>query len=239
MDKGIFITGTDTGVGKTIVASILASYLKSIGHDVGVMKPVHTGCRLIRSSPMGHDTRLLMLAAGVQDPPEMITPYCFRQPLAPWPASQIEGVKIRTSVLLRAYRELCRRHPFLIVEGVGGLAVPITAHMTVLDLARLFKLPLLVVTRPGLGTLNHTQLTIEYARLGKVPVKGIVINETERKKSGLVERTNSALLAMHCKTPVLGRIPFIEGLKHHGLGRHQAREIIRRHIKIGELMHFP
>ena len=137
--KGIFITGTDTGVGKTVVASVLASYLRSTGLDVGVMKPVHTGCRSNRSGPIGHDTRILMRAAGVEDPSEMITPYCLKHPLAPWSASQMEGVTIRASVLLKAYRELCRRHPFLIVEGVGGLAVPITAHMTVLHLARQLK----------------------------------------------------------------------------------------------------
>ena len=239
MDKGIFITGTDTGVGKTVVAAALASYLRSTGLDVGVMKPVHTGCRSIRSSPIGHDTRLLMLAARVQDPPEMITPYCLKHPLAPWTASQMEGVKIKTSVLLRAYRELCRRHSFLIVEGVGGLAVPITAHLTVLQLARFFGLPLLVVTRPGLGTLNHTQLTIEYARSRQVPVKGIVINETERKRSGLAEKTNPSLLAALCKTPVLGRVPFIEGLKLSGLGLHRTGEIICGHISMRELMQFP
>ena len=239
MDKGIFITGTDTGVGKTVVAAALASYLRSTGLDVGVMKPVHTGCQSIRSGPIGHDTRLLMLAARVQDPPELITPYSLKHPLAPWPASQMEGVKIRTSVLLRAYQELCRRHPFLIVEGVGGLAVPITAHMTVLHLARLFGLPLLVVTRPGLGTLNHTQLTIEYAKSRKVPVKGIIINETERKRSGLAERTNPALLAALCKTPVLGRIPFLKGLLNSGLGLHRTGKIICRHIRMRELMQFP
>lgn len=240
MDKGIFITGTDTGVGKTVVAAALVAYLRSTGLDVGVMKPVHTGCRLSRSRSMGEDTRLLMRAAGSQDPPEMITPYCLRHPLAPWAASRMEGVRIRASVLLRAYRELCRRHPYLIVEGIGGLAVPITARMTVLDLAQRFGLPLLVVARPGLGTLNHTRLTIEYAKIRKVPVKGIILNETERRRSGLAERTNPALLEVLCKTPVLGKIPFIEGLKHNRLGLDGGmEEVVRRHIRIGQLMHLP
>jgi dethiobiotin synthetase len=238
MDKGIFITGTDTGVGKTMVAAALASYLKSTGLDVGVMKPVHTGCRLIHSRPSGGDTRLLIQSAGVKDPPEMVTPYCLRHPLAPWTASQLEGVKIKTSVLLKAYRELCRRHAFIVVEGIGGLAVPITARMNVVDLALRFELPLLVVTRPGLGTLNHTQLTLEYAKAKKVPVKGMVINQSEKRAAGMAEKTNSVLLAALCKVPVLANIPFIEGLNPERPGLDRAIKAIHRHMRRKDLIHF-
>jgi len=236
MKKGILITGTDTGVGKTVVSAALVYYLRSQGLDVGVMKPVHTGCRFIGSKPIGEDTQLLIRAAGVQDLPEMVTPYCLEYPLAPWTASQLEGVHIKLFVLLKAYQELRRRHSFLVVEGVGGLAVPITARLSVADLALSFELPLLVVARPGLGTLNHTKLTIEYAKARKIPVKGIVLNETQKRKAELAEKTNPAALTALCNVPILGNIPFIHGLKHHGSGLNRAIKRVKRHIRMEALI---
>jgi dethiobiotin synthetase len=276
--KGIFVTGTDTGVGKTVVAVAIAFYLRSQGLNVGVMKPIHTGCQFIghehaqraQSPPVkaglaseykkgdllhsgrripagegrvlqpgGADTKLLMNAAGVQDPIEWITPYCLKYPLAPWTASQLEGVHIKLSVLLKAYQELRHRHSFLVVEGVGGLAVPITERLSIVDLALRFELPLLVVARPGLGTLNHTKLTIEYAKARKVPVKGIVLNETQKRNAGLAEKTNPAVLMALCNVPILGSIPFIQaiqGLKPRGAGLNRALKRVERHIRMKALM---
>ncbi|MCI0526950.1 MAG: dethiobiotin synthase [Nitrospira sp.] len=239
MDRGIFITGTDTGVGKTIVAAALAYYLRTSGLDVGVMKPIQTGCRLIHSRLLGDDTRLLTQAAGVKDPSTLVTPYCLKHPLAPWTASQMERVKIKPSVLLKAYRELCHRHAFMVVEGIGGLAVPITARMNVVDLALFFELPLLVVTRPGLGTLNHTLLTLEYACARKVPVKGIVINQAEKRAAGLAEKTNLMALTALCKVPVLGSIPYIEGLNSGESKLDRAVKAVHRHMKMDGLFHLP
>ena len=236
MKKGIFITGTDTGVGKTVVAAALASYLKSNGLDVGVMKPIHTGCRLIKSKPMGEDTQLLMHAARVQAAAELVTPYCLKYPLSPWMASQLEGINLKLSVLLKAYHQLRQRYTFLVVEGIGGLAVPITARLTVMDLALRFGLPLLVVARPGLGTLNHTKLTLAYAKAKKIPVIGVILNQTQNHKTGLAEKNNPAALTAFCKVPILGNIPFIKGLELHGSGLNRAVMRVGRHIRMEALM---
>jgi dethiobiotin synthetase len=147
----------------------------------------------------------------------------------------MEGVKIKLSVLLQAYRELCRRHLFMVVEGVGGLAVPLTARMNVADLALYFKLPLLVVTRPTLGTLNHTLLTLEYARAKKVPVKGIVINQSEMRATGLAEKTNPSVLTALCRVPVLGSIPYIEGFDSKPSGLNRVIKRVHRYMKIEDL----
>jgi dethiobiotin synthetase len=236
MGPGIFITGTDTGVGKTIVAAAIASRLRAEGLDVGVMKPVQTGSRSTRTPPLGPDTRLLMRLAEVRDPPEMVTPYCLRQPLSPWAASRLEGVKIKPSIILRAYRKLRQRHTFLVVEGVGGLAVPITSRLTVLDLAKWFRLPLLIVTRAELGTLNHTKLTLEWANRHRVPVRGMVINQTRRRRPGLAEKTNAVLLPKFCKTPVLGNIPFIKRLEEEGSKLDRWIRAVGRYIRVGDLI---
>jgi dethiobiotin synthetase len=235
--KGIFITGTDTGVGKTVVAAALACYLRSAGLNLGVMKPILTGCGSTRSRRLKGDTRLLMQAAGVKDPVKWVTPYCLREPLSPWAASRMEGIKIRPSVLLKAYRELCRRHDLMVVEGIGGLAVPITEDMNVVDLVLEFELPLLVVTRPDLGTLNHTLLTLDYAKARKVPVKGIVINQSVKRRIGLAEKTNPAVLAAFCKVPVLGNIPYIEGLNSERSRLDRAVMGVYRHMEMEGLFH--
>jgi dethiobiotin synthetase len=236
MKKGIFITGTDTGVGKTVVAATLASYLRSNGLDVGVMKPIQTGCRRTKSESVGKDADLLMYAAGVQVTHELVTPYCLKYPLAPWTASQLEGVHLKLSVLLKAYHQLRQRYTFLVVEGVGGLAVPITARLTVLDLAMRFELPLLVVARPGLGTLNHTKLTIDYAKIKKIPVIGVILNQTQNHKTGLTEKTNLTALKALCNVPILGNIPFIKDLELGISGFNRAIKRMRRHIRMETLM---
>lgn len=236
MGKGIFVTGTDTGVGKSIVAAALAYALRSKGHDVGVMKPVHTGCKSTGPKRGGEDTQLLIRAAGVQDPINIVTPYCLKHPLAPWPAGQMEGIRIKLSVLRKAYDALYRRHTLLIVEGIGGLAVPLTARLSVADLVLEFGLPLLVVTRPGLGTLNHTRLTLEYAKTRRIPVQGVIINQTHKQPSGLAERTNPQILTALCKVPILGNIPFVNGLKPYGSGLDRTLKGVSRYIDVENLM---
>lgn len=237
--KGIFVTGTDTGVGKTVVAVAIAFYLRSMGIPVGVMKPVQTGCRRTRRKLLGDDTRFLIQAAGVQDPPERITPYRFRHPLAPWTVSRLERVRIKASTLLRSYERLRRQYNYMVVEGAGGLAVPITAHMSFLDLAKLFGLPLLVVARPGLGTLNHTRLTVEYARRHHVPVQGIVLNQTEKRRTGLAEKTNPYILRRICQVPVLGNIPYIDGLSRSSQSSGETIRKVVQHIRMDKLVKIP
>jgi len=237
--KGIFVTGTDTGVGKTVVAAAIAFYLRSRGIRVGVMKPIQTGCRRTAKRPAGDDTRCLMRAAGVQDPPERITPYCLRYPLAPWTAARLEGVRIKASTLLRSYNQLRRQYDYMVVEGAGGLAVPINARMNFLDLAKLFGLPLLVVARPGLGTLNHTRLTVEYAMRNHVRLEGIVLNQTQRTRPGLAEKTNPLILRRICKVPVLGNIPYMDGLNRNPERLCGIIRKVVRHIRMTQLVKIP
>lgn len=172
--KGVFVTGTDTGVGKTLVAAALAVFLRRRGLDVGVMKPVETG--VADPGELGNDGRLLKWAAATSDEAGLICPYRLRAPLAPAVAAEKERVFIDCGQLIETVDLLAARHDYLIVEGAGGLMTPLNGGILLADFAKNIGLPLLTVCRPGLGTINHTLLTIFAARAMAIPLAGFLIN---------------------------------------------------------------
>lgn len=226
----LFITATDTGVGKTTVAAGIASALAGMGRDVGVMKPFATGCRPKGGKLRSDDAELLAAAAGSRDPYELINPSAYRQPLAPYSAARVEGRKVDLSAVKRAYRELRRRHDFLIVEGIGGIAVPIAKGYVVADFVREMKLPAIIVARPSLGTLNHTLLTVEAAQRRKIDLLGIVINNAEGVRNDSAVRTNTRYWKEISSVPLLAIIPLIKGTQYliHPVFADLCRGLLRR-----------
>lgn len=203
------VTGTDTGVGKTLVSGGLAAAFARRGYRVGVMKPFATGARTVKGRLVSDDARFLRKAAGVDDPLDLINPVCLKPPLAPTMAAEVARTKISLAPVLAAWRTLSRRHDPMIVEGVGGLLVPLVPGLTVADLARRLRLPLLIVTRPALGTLNHTALTVEVARAHGLRILGLVVNAAHPGRKGLAERLNPAALQLFTKVPVLAELPYL------------------------------
>lgn len=202
---GIFITGTDTGVGKTIVAATLARLLKIRGCNVGVMKPVTSGCREEGGVLVSDDAQLLCQAALQPYTPNH-APYCLREPLAPAEAARRDGVNIDFSHIRECYQQLSIQHDFMIVEGAGGLMVPLAGGLMVADLALQLELPILVVARPGLGTINHTVLTCFAAQQLGLAVRGVVINDLPANPS-LAEQSAPHHIGSLCGAPVLGLWP--------------------------------
>ena len=210
---GIFITGTDTEIGKTVVAGGLAAALKAAGVDVGVMKPIASGGIEHKGRIISEDAIFLKHAAQVDDALNLINPICLRHPLAPSVAAEIEGVSIDLRKIDEAFARLHQRHEFMVVEGVGGIAVPICEEMLVAEMAQRFQLPLLIVARPNLGTINHTVLTVEFARSYNLEICGIVLNASQEEPKGLAEETNPKELARLTDLPILGTVPFDEQLQ--------------------------
>ena len=208
MAKGYFITGTDTGVGKTLVAGGLAALYKNKGLNVGVMKPVATGCKLVNNRLVSDDAIFLKLSAEVEDEYELINPVSLEQPLAPTVAARLSNTKIDTDKINTAYDTLCERHEYMIVEGIGGLLVPIDEYYFVVDMAEEMELPLIVVCRPTLGTINHTLLTVSYARQHGLEVKGIIVNESTENCDAVVKNTNTEEIKRLTDLPIIGTIPF-------------------------------
>ncbi|MEW6357732.1 MAG: dethiobiotin synthase [Planctomycetota bacterium] len=202
--KGIFVTGTDTEVGKTVVAVGIARAIKRRGVDVGVMKPVASG------GQPSEDAVMLAKAAGTNDPMEEINPICLPEPLAPTVAARRCGRIVELQKIWNAFRSLSARHEFLIVEGIGGLLVPLAEGITVADLAKGMALPLLIVGRTGLGTINHVLLTVEAARARTLTIAGIVLNQAEDAPWGASEETNPGEIEAHANAPILGVIRYMK-----------------------------
>ena len=208
--KGIFITGTDTGVGKTIVAAALARLLRERGVNVGVMKPVTSGCREESGRLVSEDAELLAWGAGLAGVDADVAPYLLRHPIAPAEAACRDGVRIDFRIIGNAFSRLAASYDFVIVEGAGGLMVPLFEGFLVADLVTHLSLPLLVVTRPNLGTVNQTLLTCFAAKHLGITVRGVVINNYP-ELPGIAEETAPTLIAALAGAPLLGIFPHQEG----------------------------
>jgi dethiobiotin synthetase len=209
--RGIFITGTDTGVGKTYLAAGIARLLHARGIDVGVMKPAETGCIRRNGKLVPSDALVLMKAAGVHDRLHDVNHYRFKKPLAPSVAAATEGSSIDPARIRTGFDKLCRKHSFMIVEGAGGIMVPLTERYTYLDLAVDLRLPVMIVARPGLGTINHTLLTIEVLRRRGIAIAGVVINFADDRRAGTAERTNPGVIQKLACVDILGVIRYKKG----------------------------
>lgn len=215
MAKGIFITGTDTDVGKTVVAGAMAMGLKKIGFSVGVMKPVETGCKKVGKRLIPSDAIFLKKASGSRDSLDLINPYRFEKSLAPSVASELEGVRIDISRILKTFDIMKKRHDIVIIEGAGGILVPVYKDYLFLDLIRDLGLPVLIVARPWLGTINHTLLTIRCAQEYGIPVIGFILNYTKDLKQDPSEKTNPLVIKRLSNVPLIGIFPFIRNLKNN------------------------
>lgn len=207
---GVLITGTDTGVGKTVVTAALAMHLRQRGIDVGVMKPVETGVR--SATARSTDAIRLQSAAATGDEIALIRPYAFRAPLAPLAAGRLERKPIRSATIIAAFRRLCARHDCLLIEGVGGVHVPLTQSKEVLDLARQLDVPVIVVGRAGLGGINHARLTIDALQRRNIPVLALVLNRSTALRGRAARqqlRSTVTLLREQAVVPVLGPLPYV------------------------------
>ncbi len=216
--KGFFITGTDTEVGKTLVAAGLARALKQRGLDVGVMKPIESGCRWVDDALVPEDATFLKAVAESGDDLDLISPYRLEHPLAPSLAAEMEGRSISLDVIRDRYRTLEARHELTLVEGVGGLMVPLTTGLLVSDLIKLLDLPVLIVSRNTLGTINHTLLTVHHARSLKLDILGIILNQSSPSTDSS-SQSNAREIENFAKTPVLGAVPFLNEVAKESLDR--------------------
>lgn len=204
--NGLFFTGTDTGVGKTVVAAAVARLLRQQGRCVCVSKPVATGAERVEGRWLSADTTQLSWAAGTSQCLNAVTPWSFPEPVAPAVAAPLHGQALSIAMLADAVRSQGRPDGVLVVEGVGGLLCPLTERETVADLAAALGFPLVVVARRSLGTLNHTLLTLEAAAARGLPVAGLVVNETAPPTT-LADETNVAELRRRIGVPLLAVVP--------------------------------
>lgn len=202
MSPAFLITGTDTGVGKTYISLLVLEGLQRRGIFPGVMKPVETGCLRAGETLRPQDAEMLRVAARVEDPLDLVNPCRYEAPLAPLEAARREGAAVDLGVLRRAFDHLRHRHSLLLVEGAGGLLVPLAGTYTFADLARDWGLPLLLVVGSRLGAINQALLTLEVSRHRGLKVLGVILNHPQPPDHAAA--SNAELLPRLIPEPVLG-----------------------------------
>lgn len=234
MKKGFFVTGTDTGVGKTVISAALIKAANLLGFRAGGMKPIETGCLKKGDILIPSDGIFLKTVAHMEENIKNISPYCFENPLAPLPASEIEGIDIDFNNIKNVFIYLTERYDVLIVEGIGGILVPIKKNYFVIDLVKILELPLIIVSRPGLGTLNHTMLTVNCAIREGLHVAGIIINYSNPPEFNLAEETNPHVIKKICNVPIIGIFPYLKDLENNSIEKAVVKnlnlEIIKQYL---------
>ncbi|WP_141432686.1 dethiobiotin synthase [Bacillus sp. 03113] len=221
--NGFFVTGTDTDVGKTIISSGLAAVLKEKEIDVGVFKPLLSG--ISREDPAS-DTSFLKQLSQTSLSYEEITPFEFKEPLAPYVAGKLEGKMVTIEEVLSYWEKIKGKHEFFIVEGAGGISVPLGEHFLVSDLIKALQLPIVIVARPNLGTVNHIYLTVQYAKSLGLSIAGIVINGISDHPD-LAEKTNPKLIEDLCGVPILGITPKLKEITNENI-----KNMVKEHIDV-------
>ncbi len=230
MEKGVFVTGSDTGVGKTVIAGAIAAAIEAQGLDVGVMKPVASGAKKIDGKLVSEDAVYLKKIIDSTDDDDLVNPVRLEPSIAPTMAASKSGVPIDINKICKAYEVLTNKHDFVVVEGIGGLMVPIDDTLFVADLVRKMDLALVIVSSDYLGAINHTLLTVEYARSRNIRIKGIVINMLKNGDDFVRE------IEKYSSAPILGTIPFKEEVSVEDCIFGDIVEYFRREINISKIM---
>ncbi|MBU2102151.1 MAG: dethiobiotin synthase [Candidatus Omnitrophota bacterium] len=205
--KGLFITGTDTGVGKTVITGLLARYYQEKNQTVITQKWVQTGS----SRPVDylrHRELAGLSPADAIDISAAAAGYCFRRAASPHLAARLEKKKISSRLIRQRFNTLAKKFDLVIVEGAGGALVPFDRKHLLLDIACRLKLPVVIVARNALGAINHALVTIEAIRSRKIPIAGIIFNCCDKKVDRCVVRDNPRIVAQLGKTKVLGSLPY-------------------------------
>ncbi len=230
MEKGVFVTGSDTGVGKTVIAGAIAAVIKTQGLDTGVMKPIATGAKEIDGKLVSEDAEFLKKIIDSADEDDIVNPIRLKPALAPTIAASESGVSIDLGKIWDAYEVLKVKHDFVVVEGIGGLMVPISDTLFVADMVRKIDLALVIVSKHCLGSINHTLLTLEYAKSKNIRIKGIVINMLKDDDDFVRE------IRKYSSAPILGTIPFNENVSVEDCVYGDIVECFRKEVNISKLM---
>ena len=212
--KSLFITGTDTDVGKTYITSGLAITLRKMGIDIGVMKPFAAGVAQ-KKGYKSEDVEILSNAAQINDSETLLNPQFFPIPASPYTAWKKLKIKPKISLILSSFKKLSKNHEMMLVEGMGGILTPILKDYYVTNLIKDMKIPTIIVTRSKVGTVNHTLMTVKMCEKYKIPIKGIIINNFDGDGYPINQLQKD--LEDLTGVKVLGSIPFINDMSDESL----------------------
>ena len=211
--QSLFVTGTDTDVGKTYVTAGLAASFYEMGVDIGVMKPFAAGTAQ-KKGFKSEDVEILSSAAHVADAENLINPQFFPIPASPYTAWKKLKIKPKIATVLSSFKKLSKLHDAILVEGMGGVMTPILKDYFITDLIKDMKIPTVIVTRTKVGTVNHTLMTVKMCQKYKIPIKGIIINNFD---DGYPVNQLTKDLENLTGVKVLGSVPFITDMSNVSL----------------------
>lgn len=214
--QGLFITGTDTDVGKTMVTAALLAALRQTSINAVVMKPVQTGCATNKGRLSAPDLDFCCRKAALEIPlkdEQLVCPYRFAPACSPHLAANLANQKISVEKIKRAYKKLSEVHDFVLVEGAGGILVPINNKLFMLDLIKILDLPTIIVARAELGTINHSLLTIRELQKNNIEILGVVFNEAQPSKSKIIKQDNLKTIEYFGNVPILANLPYTKNFK--------------------------
>lgn len=215
LSKGVFITGTDTDAGKTVAAAAVLVSMLNAGIDAVPMKPVQTGATIKSSGWESPDLEFCLRMADLHpDAAEIrdMVPCIYKPACSPHLAAEKAGVAISFDRIRESFNRLLQKHERVVVEGAGGLLAPIDDSRTMVDLIAMLELPVILVARPGLGSINHALLSIRELRRSNLPLHGIIFCETTNTGWGEIEEDNVKTIARFGEVKVLGRVNHMVGL---------------------------
>ncbi|KFM14714.1 ATP-dependent dethiobiotin synthetase BioD protein [Marine Group I thaumarchaeote SCGC AAA799-O18] len=213
--KSLFVTGTDTDIGKTYISAGIVLALKKSGINVGVMKPFMCGTSQKIASL--DDVTTLTNAANVNDPRELVNPFFFPIPASPYTAAKNLDVKINIEHVVNSFEKLCEMHDLMLIEGIGGIMTPILKDFAILDLIKKLQTNTIIVTSSKIGTVNHTVMTCEMCKNLEVPIKGLIINNFDSEGYSIpqLERDLHDLTNL----PILCSLPHMNNLNLNDLAQ--------------------
>lgn len=228
--RGLFVTGTDTDVGKTIVTGALAAALRAENLNVGIWKPVQSGALLGSGET---DAERLLQYSGIHERAEDVASFTFQAPLTPMLAAKQDGVTVTLQEIITAGQPLIQRYESVLIEGAGGVAVPLTEDSFVVDLISELRIPALIVASSGLGTINHTLLTVSYLQQHGVPIIGFILNDGDSNEmyNNSSAATNAELIERYCGISFLGRFPRLTG----EINMERLIQVIREKIQLAPI----
>ena len=229
--RGIFITGTSTGVGKTLVAAGLAWALRKRKIDVGIMKPFATANRVFSTKYRSQDTAILAKASGVNDPDCRLNPFFYPIAASPLVASELnQGTAVNIKKAMHSLKHLGNKYDFLIAEGIGGIMVPLTENEYFAGFAKRVDMPVIIVATTKLGTLNHTLLTVMACEKFGLKIAGIILNKISKKPT-MVEQKTSEVIERLTHVKVLAVIPFSHEVNYAAIGK-----VLEHDLDLGKLL---
>lgn len=207
--RGLFVTGTDTDVGKTIITGAIAAAMKSRGIHVGVFKPLASGAVVnAQGKLISEDASFLMKAAGIAESfRSQVNAVCLKPSLTPAVAASESGITIDVERIIADVKKYAKKYEIVLIEGVGGITAPLWKDFLLADMMKAFDLPSVIVSHPRLGAINHTVLTYTYAKQKNIKVNGVILNRWQTESAGVLEERNIDYIEKMTGLPVIGRFP--------------------------------